>query len=232
MKAAFHLAAVAAAALLPASAASADVTARYVDSKGAGVMTVEANDKDDTRIKQEGKEALLTLGGVSYVIDSDASGTYAVRQDDWVAVRLQGLGKLLSGAALKPKDQPAAELVSAGTESVGGRTGTVWTLRMPTKAEREKLEVVIATDPDIAPVGRAIAGEFGLSAQMMAQLVGSVPDFMVKMNAALSKGTAIRIAKALRLDSVSHAPVSASEFALPAVVLTKEQFAARVKPKG
>src|SRR3954452_13751493 len=89
--------------LLAAAPATADVTARYVNPGGLMTMTVEVNEKGDTRLSQGNQFAVLTLGGVSYLIASDLTGTYAVKQDDWFAVNLKKLHEAMSPSMAKPE---------------------------------------------------------------------------------------------------------------------------------
>jgi hypothetical protein len=254
MRMRFRDIAAAAAAMLLGSPALADITAHYVMPGGMGrltvdatgkkgttvtedkapaaaqpraAMTVEINDKGDTRLSEGNKHAFLTLGGVGYLIESDLAGTFAVREDDWIAVQLEGVAAIGKDNQ-QPGDPTRYVLVSKGSETVAGRTGTVWALRSAGRAEAS-FDAVLSADPDLAPVGRAIAAQFALSSRMMKLMLGSVPDFMAKTEEMLGKGAVIRLSRMLRLDRVSHDPIPPSEFVLPAVVLTKDQYAARAK---
>ncbi|HEY0311986.1 MAG TPA: hypothetical protein VGC56_05770 [Allosphingosinicella sp.] len=253
MRMRFKEIAAAGAAMLLGSPALADITAHYVMPGGIGrltidatgkkgtsvtedkvpatpprpAITVEINDLGDTRLSRGNEQALLTLGGVTYLIESDLAGTFAVREDDWAAVQFEPLGAIAKDNQ-QPHDPTRYVLVSKGSETVAGRTGTLWALRSTGKAG-DTFDAVLSADPDLAPVGRAIAAQFALSSRMMKLMLGSIPEFMAKTEEMLGKGAVIRLSRMLLLDGVSHDPIPASEFALPAVVLTKDQYAARAK---
>jgi hypothetical protein len=215
---------IAVSALLCAAPARADVTARYVaDQGGAPLMTIEVNDKGDARVSMGSREAALTIDGVSYVLAADLAGAYAVRQDDWVAVQGEG-----APARLPDRTKAAFDIVAGGTETVNGRTGTLWSIRphgMPRTAGT-LADIVISTDPALAAIGRAYAARIAASTNASGE-TGNVADFDSKILAILAKGTMIRLPRAMRLDSVDNAPVPASQFALPGPLLTRAQYAAR-----
>jgi hypothetical protein len=209
----------------------ADVTARYVNPDGLFVMTVEADDKGDSRISQGNQYAVLTRGGVAWLLLADLSGVYAVRQEDWLAVTLAKV----RGAMPHPPDfhdTQQYEIVAGGAERVGGRSGTLWSLQEHGKPPSTVFQFVISDDPDLAPVGRAFAAQFFASASGMGSMIGSVPAFAAKANEIFAKGTVIRMGHMLRLESVSKDPIPAADFALPAVILSREQYAARLEGRS
>jgi hypothetical protein len=212
------------AALLCATPAAADVTARYVpDRGGAALMTIEVNDKGDSRVSMGSSGAFLTIDGTAYVLAADLAGAYAVRQEDWVAVQSEAAPmRVPDGTTL------TFDTVDEGAASVGRRAGRHWTVRphgMPRTAGT-LMEMVISTDRDLAAVGRAYAALFAASMRAR-RITGIAADYSSKLLAVLAKGTMIRIIHAMRLDSVDNVPVPASEFTLPGPVLTREQYAAR-----
>lgn len=221
------------AAILCSSPAAADVTARYVSPMTQAVaMTVEVNDKGDSRVSIDNQMALLTVNGVSYLLLSDLSGTYAVTQDDWIAVQMEMMRAMMPHGFGQDADGSDYEMVEGGTETIAGRSGKVWTLRMktprPVSAESPTgFDFVVSADPDLALVGRALAKTMGLSSAMMRAIRGPASSLSAKTDEVFAKGTVIRMSRVLRLDRVDSNPVPASEFALPATILTREQFATR-----
>ncbi|MDB5672059.1 MAG: hypothetical protein JWO25_3018 [Alphaproteobacteria bacterium] len=223
----------AAAIFMAATPAQADLTARYMNPRGLVGMSVEVDEKGNMRVTQGNQLAVLTIGGVSYLLTSDLSGTYAVRQDDWVAVnakRFRGAVAAMSpkmGNPALPDDGPKFDIVAGKTETVGGRLGTTWSLRTHGTTSPTGFDFVINTDPDLAAVGRAIAAQMGGSAAGLAAMRGTVSDFAAKIQTIFEKGTVIKMSGLLQLESVKKGPIPKSEFELPPVVLTRDQFEAR-----
>lgn len=219
------------AALLCASPATADVTARYALGNGAVPgMIVQADDKGHVRVAMGNQVAILLLDGETYFLTADLSGLYAAKQEDLLAVMTEQMRAMIppDAAAAPPSDTMVYDIVSGGTEIVGGRSGTVWTLRPHGQAADIPFDFVISTDPDLAPIGRAFAAQFGSSSTMMRNMLGSVPDMAAKAQAILAKGAVIRMGRLMRLESVDKAPVPASAFALPGPVLDRAQLRARM----
>jgi hypothetical protein len=221
-------------AILSASPAAADITARYASPiNNAVTITVEVNDRGDSRVSMGNQMAFLTVGGVAYVLGSDLSGVYAVTEEDWIAVQTANMRAALPADFGKSPELPAYEVIEGGTETVADRTGKVWWLRVkgeptPTAGARPSgFDFVVNGDPDLAPVGRALARQMGASSAMMGAITEVARDFVMGNDEIFAKGTVIRMSRVMRLDSVDTNPVPASAFALPATVLTREQFAAR-----
>jgi hypothetical protein len=201
-------------------------------------LVVEVNDKGDSRASMGNQMAVLTRDGVTYLLMSDLSGLFAVRQDDWVAVQMQAM------RAAIPQGMPSLgklgeyEIVEGGSETVAGRTGTLWTVRPKARPAQSDVstssgfEFVVSPDPDLAAVGRALATQLGASSNMMGALMGSTPDFFAKIEAVLAKGTVIRMGRVLRLDSIGHDAIPPSQFAFPGPLLTREDYAARAGPRA
>lgn len=217
---------------LAAAPAAADISARYVSPMTSAItVTVEVNDKGDSRVSMGNQMAVVTLDGVSYLLQADLSGVYAVRQEDWIAVQVAAMRAALPADFGKGPELPPYEVTEGGTETVAGRTGKVWWLRMkgepapPGGSRPSGFDFVVSTDPDLAPVGRALANQMGQSSAMMAEVAGP-SGFMARSDSIFAKGTVIRMSRVMRLDSVDTKPVPASQFVLP-TILTREQFAQR-----
>ena len=215
-----------------ASPAAADITARYVSPMTSAVgMTIEVNDKGDARAGMSNTSALLILDGVTYILASDLSGPYAVKQEDWVAVETERMRTALP-AGFGSRPDPAYEIVAGGQETIGGRTGTVWSLRRAGEARSGEIDFVICGDPDLAEIGRLFARQFNASMGIMRSLIGSTPDMFAKLEAIMAKGAVIRAGRLLRLDSVDNEPIPPSEFAFPGPLLSREDYAARAAPRA
>jgi hypothetical protein len=236
----------AAAASLIAAPVRADVTARYAMGfapSGLPPMIVEVNDHGDSRINMGNNVAVLTLDGIAYILMADLNGTFVARQDDVLAIQVeQARGMLDQGDhQARQGTRPARTLaetsfrtVQGGSESVGGRSGTVWGLRPAgASATPADIDFVVNGDADLAPVGRALARQFASSrsAVMQAGLPQSSSagagsfDGLV---AIFERGTVIRWGRLARLESVDTHPIPASEFVLPSAPLTRAQLEARM----
>lgn len=227
------------AACFAAAPAAADVTARYASSFGRGpAMTIQVNDRGDSRISTGNQMAVVTIGGESYLLEADLSGIYAVRVEDAMAA-MREMFSAMSGEAGFPTPPPpspdeALEPVEQGRETVAGRVGTVWSLRPhgATAAPGPNgFDFVISSDPDLAPVGRAFARQYGGMSEGMAAMLGpgrgGPGSLFAASRAILERGTMIRMGRMFRLDAVETGPVPASAFALPAAPLTRAQYAER-----
>lgn len=218
------------------SRAVADVTARYTGRTGPD-MVIAINDRGDSRIAMGNQMALLTLDGTAYLIMADLGGTYLVAFDDAVAVMGDQVRTMMDGRAMPPirPDSPAFRMtaVEGGTETVGGRSGTVWTL-LPADAPDDSegwFDVVTSADPDLAPIGRVVVALFGKSTDAMHGLMGPaagpIDGLGETLRSILERGTPIRFGRLLRLESVDFSPIPASTFALPSTPLTRAEYAAR-----
>ena len=222
-------------ALLAASPAAADVTARYVSGTNMPMaLTVQVNDRGDSRLAMGNQMAVLILDGVTYIVMADLSGTFAVRQEDMLAVMAEQF-RAMSGEVPMPPPEPDAEpryqVIERGTEVVGGRSGTVLALRASGQEDQPGLDFVVSRDPDLAPVGRAIARQYagqaeGMRAMMMPAL-GTRGDYFTALQTIFERGAVIRMGRLMRLDAVDDRDLPDSLFTLPSAPLSREAFAAR-----
>jgi hypothetical protein len=221
-------------------AAVADVTARYSSMpEGPVVMTVQVNDRGDSRISGGSRMAAITVDGVLWIAMGDLEGVYAVRRDD-----MFGAIEEVARAMLPPEfanlpppgadEDPSYRVVEAGTVSIGGRTGTRWRLAthppVPDHARMEDPIFVVSNDPELAPIGRAIARQFRAERRGFSlstgggEFGGGLPPALL---AVVQRGTVIGIEGRLYLRSIDNAPVPPSAFALPQTLLNREQFMIR-----
>ncbi|MEA3017286.1 MAG: hypothetical protein QOI38_2008 [Sphingomonadales bacterium] len=217
------------AALLPAGPAAADITARY--RTGAGeTMIVEANDRGDSRISR-GSSAVLTRDGVSYVVASDRSGDFAVRQDELLAEAGRRARERFPRRSPRLLRAGIYRAVATGTETVGGRAGIRWELRQRDGAALgEGSDFVISRERDLAPIGRALARQFSIARYTIMTSddpVGRLGVVPVSLHWHIRAGTVIRAERLFSLADVRAGPVPASAFALPATILPADRFLAR-----
>lgn len=231
-----------AAAMLIAGPARADVTAHYTmgpEHSAMPAMVVEVNGRGDARISMGNQMALVMLDGVAYLIQADLRGVYVARWDDLTALlgeRIRATAPhspALNGAghSTMPAMPP---FVERGTETVGGRTGTLWSQRVDNGhgPPRDGIDMVISSDPDLAPLGRVFARQFDMSLGGMRTMLGAAGPNMTSsfesMRALLARGAPLRMAHILRLENADTHPIPASEFVLPSAPLTRAQLEARL----
>jgi stage V sporulation protein SpoVS len=222
--------------LVGGAAKAADITARYVmPSIGNAVMTVQADDRGNSRISVDDESAVITTNGVSYVLMADRQGTLVVRREDMLAVQREVARTLVGAAPIPERAEPRVDFsppTEAGIETVAGRTGTIWVVLRADGPEADRMDLVVGADPDLAPIGRALARQFRESTFVVGAGVDSLGLAGELPRAALSiveRGTILRYGDMARLQSVDTSPIPASAFTLPAAPLTREQFAARVR---
>jgi hypothetical protein len=218
------------------AASAADITARYVmPAIGNAVMTVEADDRGNSRISVNGETALIIRNGVSYVIADDSEGRFVVRREDMLAATRE-LARQMVGAPDPPPEALAVPPrlpapTEAGTEIVAGRPGTRWIILPGDPPQAEAMDVVLSADPELAPIGRALAVQFDESAFGVGAGVGPLGltgDVPPPVKALFGRGTILRYGQMARLESVAAAPIAESAFTLPAEPLTRADFAARL----
>ena len=225
----------AAAALFGAEAATADVTARY--RMGPAVMTIQVDEGGASRISMGSQMAIVARDGVTYFVAGDLAGTFAVRQDEMIAAMMQHLDP--PNLPRPPADSEGGEdshrIVRRGTETVAGRTGTVYVIEATEQESAARAggagEYVISDDATLAPVGRVFARQFAQSGEGMAAALGPAiltQTAMPQLRTLLERGTLLRMGRILRLESVETAPIDAAAFELPETVLTGPEFAERM----
>lgn len=221
------------AALAGEGAAVADVTAHYQTLAGTPLMTVQANDRGDSRLSYGNQTVVIIRDGVGYLVSADPTGIYVVRQEDAMAALEEAISAMADDSDLPDISEAVNRYppTESGTETVGGRIGTVWLLEPRAAGTDHGEDMVISTDPALTPIGRAIARRFEEDAAGISIFVG--PDgvsgsFPPEVMAILQRGTLLRLGSWVRLHSIEEGPIPDSVFALPAEPLTREQFMARI----
>lgn len=221
---------------LSRAASATDITARYVlPSIGNAIMTVEADDHGNSRISVDGEPAVITTNGISYLLMEDSQGRYVVRREDMLAVANEIARAMIGGAPIPEGAEPRIDFdppARAGTETVAGRTGTTWVILGGAGSDGERVDLVVSADPDLAPIGRALALQFRESSISVGAGVGPLGlsgELPRALLAILERGAILRYGNMARLQGVDTRSIPASTFALPAAPMTREQLAARVR---
>ena len=209
-------------ATLLAAPAQADIMARFAQPNGLPLV-VEVRDNGDSRIVVN-DGVYLRRDGASYMILTDASGTFVARQEDFV-----GFMRALLGAAPElqaPSDSPVS-LGRQGEEVVAGRRGTLFRVKFVGSASPEEtMDIVISDDPELAPVGRAMAAQLG---PLLTASIASTPGLSQGLADLMARGTVIRFGFVWELESVETGPVDASGFALRGSPLSGEPLRERLE---
>lgn len=198
--------------------ALADVTLRYAQSGNDAAITMRADDAGRVRMDVTGGYYLF-LDGVSYLVLNDSQGTFVCLQSDFV--------DLLNSLQMAPAPSgtlPAAAVSEHGTEVVAGRLGERFTIGSPGET-RDVLDVVISRDPDLAPIGRAMAVQFP---PFFAAVGGRVPGVGDALAGLLRRGTMLKLGTIFQLQAIDRAPIAAGAFVLPGRLISREALRERV----
>jgi hypothetical protein len=234
-----------------ATPAFADVTVRYrailPDSAPAATranpptMTISADGAGQARMEmiapgtpaagaRQPGFALITREGVTYIAANgpQAGMQIITRMDDALAVASAVARPLLQGSAREGMQQvmrQRVEIIPVGPEVVAGVQGNLYRVVMVMGETRTPpFEVVVATDPRLAPVGQQVAGLFEAMRPTLTSLLGGEPQAYMALRGLAGLGTPLRIGNQLRVESVSTDDVPDSQFALPGPVLNREQL--------
>lgn len=201
-------------------AARADVTARYSGMEGEPGMVVRIADGGDVFIDHGPTSAYLTTGGVTYILLSDASGSFTVRRDTFVAA----LRELSAGLMPPPGPGRGAAVSESGTETVAGFAGRVFQIG-PENIPSDRIEIVISDAPELRAVGRAVADHI---VPWFESVGGASPELRQALGDVLARGAVTRLGPLFTLVAVDRSPVPAAQFRLPSPPLDRAQLLARL----
>ena len=235
-----------------ATPALADVTVRYKavlpDSAPANIranppmLTVSADDAGQARMEmlQPGVPAtgtarppgvaFITREGVGYVALAAPGGAMnmVARVDDALALIGRFAAPLLQGSAREGAQmvmRQRVEIHPVGPEVVNGVQGNLYRVVMINGETRSPpMEVVVATDPRLAPVGREFARFAESLRPTVTSLLGGEPQAYMAFRGLMGLGAPLRIGNEVRVDSVSMDDLPESQFALPGPVMSREQL--------
>ena len=176
--------------------------------------------------------AFITREGVTYIAASGPQPGMQIvtRMDDALALASQFARPLLQGSArdgLQQVMRQRVEITPVGPEAVAGVQGNLYRVVVVTGETRTPpVEIVVATDPRLAPVGQAFSGLFESMRPTLVTLMGGEPQVYMAVRGLAGLGAPLRIGNQIRVDSVSTDDVPDSRFALPGPVMTREQLQA------
>lgn len=205
-----------------AGPARADTTAVYELPAANFKMTVEIAANGDFRADVAGKPGVyaLTRGGQGYFVIRTSNGVLVDRvEDEGAAVKFVAEKRLspafwaMVRAVSGPELTSAGPLLAKGDDIVvQGRKGTPYYFSGPRRPDVPPV-VVISSDPELAPIGVAMARQFAMSASL--QLVAATSASNLELENIMRGGAPIEFARA-ELTTVSHEPIPPARFELPA----------------
>jgi hypothetical protein len=235
-----------------ATPALADITVRYravlPDSAPANMranpptLTVSADGAGQARMEmlQPGMPAtgtarppgvaFITREGVGYLSLNAPGGAMnmVARVDDALALVTQFATPLLQGSAREGAEmamRQRVEIHPVGPEVVSGVQGNLYRVVMINGETRSPpMEIVVATDPRMAPVGREFARFAESLRPTVTTLLGGEPQAYMAFRGLMGLGAPLRIGNEVRIDSMSMDDVPDSQFTLPGPVMSREQL--------
>jgi hypothetical protein len=216
-----------------AGPALADITAVYERPAAKFKMTVEIATNGDVRGDITGKPGVycLTRNGQGYFVIQTSSGVLVDRvEDEGAAVKIVAEKRLNpSFLALMKSAGPAmaniGHLLTKGDDVVvQGRKGAPYYFAGPRRPEIAPV-VVMSSDPELAPLGAAMAHQFAMSDNL--QFVAAPNPFNLEVETIMRSGAPIEFAGA-ELTTVSHDPIPPSRFELPASAESREDIIKRI----
>ncbi|WP_294269725.1 hypothetical protein [uncultured Sphingomonas sp.] len=200
-----------------ATPALADMTANYIGPNGAMTMKIEVASNGDMRGQTGAPNAyFITRDGHGYMIQATFDGPAVMRVEDMATVMAEQMKKMMPN--MPPpngKDAPSFALAKGGEVTIRGRKGIAYYMGVAKdgKPIGDPI-VVISTDPDLAPIGVAMASQFNMSVAMMGQVLGDASPWK-GMQDVLKTGAPI-VFTGLQLATVNHDLIPAARFVLPA----------------
>lgn len=152
--------------------ALADVTARY-SAGPKDQLVIEAAASGNTRISLGEKFAVIRRDGVDFVVAADAAGNPKVARLDGVLALIVGQTKVEASTEGAGK---VFQLNAGAEENVAGYSGMTWLLgpapSAPGKPVENPLDIVISTDPALAPIGVCFRHLIELASPMLGPATG------------------------------------------------------------
>lgn len=208
----------------------AGTRATYLRPDG-GSTIIEVADSGDARIGQANDiEYGLLVNGRFYMIEAGQDRTSVMSLDD--IARAAGLalpwefGQRKSFRAISAAE---SNLESDGTETVAGRAGTRFRMKHSDILER----LVVSDDPALRPVGAAMEGIAVASVAAMGTLFGDEmsSEVMPHIRDMFSRGAPLKTFDGWTLTTVEYAEIARDRVALPAVPLSADEVAQRLRTK-
>ena len=219
--------------MLAATPAWADTTALYKSPKLGAEMRVEVASNGNMRSTAGANGTYhLTLDGENYIVFYSDKGAVVDRMSDVAAVMTDYMHKLMPDFRPPPADEkPLFTFVQSGQMTVQGRPGTVWYMAIDGQTLAPMSKIVISADPALAELGRAFVRQFEVSTLMVGGVFGGGRNPWAAVLDVLKTGAPLLI-NDMELGEVTHTPIPAERFVLPATPETREQVRVRFEASG
>jgi len=197
-------------------------------------VVIEVGDNGDARVGAEGKDEYgLLIGNQFYLVAREGGQWKVARVADQAAAFdkvMPPIFRTLFSAAAKSRPSKL-KMTKNGTRTVAGITGDVYAITgLDSEKPAEVTEMVITTDPRIAPAGRALGGFTDAMMVMMAPLIGEMAASEIAQNHELmALGTPLDTKEGLHLKAFSEAAIDPARLILPAKPQTVDQIVAGIK---
>ncbi len=218
-----------------ATPALADVSARYETvEENAFIdmeMTIEVDDAGNMRMQMNGTpNYYLYRDGEMFVVSRDRGDPSVVKVSDMMAIAQETFERIGVAAAFADAPEPEPFIFSPMEEQVvQGRTGMAYgTVQEEGDAARWG-SLVISNDPQLAPIGQAMAAAQQVQIQGMGSMGTMLGRLSGNMIEVLASGAPLRWMQ-IELTDVSFDPIPRDRFALPAEPLTIEELRAAAEP--
>lgn len=220
------------AALLASTPAWADTTALYKAPQGAQMSVEVASNGDMRATTGAGGTYMLTVRGEDYMVFYTDKGATVARMSDVATVMLDHIRKTMPEMpAVPPSDDPSPmKYIAGGQMTVAGRAGTVWYMTFGEDSLSPMPKIVMSSDPDLAELGHAIVHQVEASMKLMSEMFGG-HNPMASVLDVLRTGAPL-MWNGMELTQVTHSPIAADRFTLPATPETLEQVRARFEANG
>ena len=212
------------------SPTSPSATARRAHGPRLGVA-VDDSGQVRAAIWQAPNVTLIRRDGISYVALSRGRGRSMVaRLDDVIALFVDILRSTRDADALQAFREMSAmqlEVRERGAEVVAGRQGILYAIRdanpgAPTAVD----DVVISTDPELAPVAREIARFADSVIGALQAAMGSTPEVLHRPARAARPRRSVAGRAPVPAGGGQREPIPAAAFDLPGPVISREQMEA------
>jgi len=202
-----------------AGPARADVTAHYRSDAMEG-MVVYLADNGDLLIDHGSNTAYLTTGGQTYLILSDARGTFTTRRETFLAVLQE-----LTAVTLPPTRPERYSILDNGEETVAGYRGRRFSVGTE-GSRQDRMDVVVSSAPELQDLGRAVAGHI---VPWFAIMPGSAAAMAETLRDVLARGAVVRLGPLFVLERIDRTPIPADRLWLPSPPLDRQALTARLQ---
>lgn len=214
-----------------------DVVAVYrmngPDGTQVATMTVEANDSGAARLEMRllngaapPQVGWATVDGDVIMTVNTPEGPKLVRASDMAAASEEMLTRMAPPGANMPNPFDDLRLVEVGPETVGGRSGTRYVIRVEGEEADDRdpqMDFVIANDPALALIGRATSHTLAPGTSTTGGFDASA---MRELRQRMRAGIALRTGAVLVLESVEHKAVDPARLVVQGTPISRDELRA------